>query len=386
MIKAMPEQWIVRVEEKDYGPADLETLHEWKREGRVLPANPARRTDVDPATGAASAEEALWTTAADIPGLFDAATPVSAAEPPPPPRQTTRQSPQRSFGQVLAETIRIYRAGFFQFLGLTLLTVLPSVCGQLTTAFIGTSPNVDVDLRTLATGAFGLCMLVLTLVLWPVYIAGIQLLSAEFAAGRRVSLVTVLNQAGRFWPRVAGLCLFVYGVFFLLSIFGLGIAAMMLATPGSLIAAVLALGLLVVQVWLFSRFFINVLFWQQFAVLENAGIADSLRLSKQLARSGHDLPWFRRPLWRGALIASLWFAFVLAIAFVQEWPMLRDYFQTVMTTQDPQVLLQKLTAAQQTHGFDLSRFALHLLQRIFQPLLGIAFVVLYLDSKSQIEE
>ena len=53
----MAEQWIIRVEGKEYGPADLATLHEWKADGRVLPANPARREDVD-----------LWETAGEIPG------------------------------------------------------------------------------------------------------------------------------------------------------------------------------------------------------------------------------------------------------------------------------------------------------------------------------
>jgi len=65
MIKRMAEQWIIRVQGKDYGPADLATLHEWKADGRVLPANPARRIDVD-----------AWQTAAEIPGLFK-------TEPPP---------------------------------------------------------------------------------------------------------------------------------------------------------------------------------------------------------------------------------------------------------------------------------------------------------------
>ena len=134
---------------------------------------------------------------------------------------------------------------------------------------------------------------------------------------------------------------------------------------------------------MFSRFFVNVLFWQQFAVLENAEFIDSLRESRNLARSGRDLPWFQRPLWRGVFIASLWFAFVLAITLVSEWTTLHHYFSQLMTTQDPQALLQKLTEAQQAHGFDISSFALGLLQKILQPLVGIAFVVLYMDSRRE---
>src|SRR5256885_4121202 len=74
--QAMPEQWIIRVQGKEYGPADLDTLREWKTDGRVLPANPARPADADTGAVAGSAMEALWKTAADIPGLFPVQPPV----------------------------------------------------------------------------------------------------------------------------------------------------------------------------------------------------------------------------------------------------------------------------------------------------------------------
>lgn len=365
----MAEEWIIRVHGKEYGPVDVETLREWKTEGRVLPANEVRQPDVD-----------LWTTAAEIPGLFDAGPVVSAAGR---LAQASLQTP-RNFAQILSETFRIYRKGFLQFFSLTLLVILPSVCGQLASFWTETASTAGIaDLRTLVTGAFALCMLVLTAVLWPVYITGIQILSVEIAAGRRVSFLTVLNETVRFWPRVAMLCIFVYGVFFLLTVFAFGIAVMVAAGTSSLLMIFLALALLVVQVWMFGRFFINVLFWQQFAVLEDAGVVDSLRESKNLARSGGDLPWFQRPLWRGAFIASIWFAFVLVITLGPEWATLRHYFNELMTTQDPQALLQKLTASQQAHHFDVTGFALNLLQKILQPLLGIAFVLLYFDSKTR---
>jgi hypothetical protein len=43
-----------------------------------------------------------------------------------------------------------------------------------------------------------------------------------------------------------------------------------------------------------------------------------------------------------------------------------------------------MTEAQQASGFDISAFILSLIQKILQPLLGIAFVVLYLDSKLEL--
>ncbi|PYL96716.1 MAG: hypothetical protein DMF18_04765 [Verrucomicrobia bacterium] len=380
----MAEQWIIRVQGKEYGPADLATLREWKADGRVLPANPARQADVN---------EAHWKRAGDIPGLFQ-------VEPPPvqgPARNQRSAAYTQGSGEpkeisdqksksrppsrnILIETFRIYFRGFFQFFCLSLLSIVPIVCAELTSRFIDTAPGVNVDLRSLVAVAFGLCMLVLRLVLIPIYIAGIQILTAEFATGHRIGFFSVLNAAVKYWPRVAGLGLFVYGVFFLLILFALGIA-IMVVTSATLFSIVLALGLLAFQVWLFGRFFINVLFWQQFTVLENANTNEALRESRRLARSGRDLPWYQRPLWRGALIVSLWVAFVLAITITPAWPMLRDYFVELTRTQDPQALLQKMNASLQTHGVNYPVLALSILQRILQPLLGIAFVVLYLDSR-----
>jgi hypothetical protein len=367
----MAEQWIIQVLGRDYGPAELSTLREWKADGRVLPENPARRFDQND-----------WINASEIPGLFQIEVPPIQRELPNQQLEIGNQKwetkpPSRN---ILTETFRIYFRGFFQFLGLSLLSIVPIVCAALTSRFIDTAPGVNVDLRTLVAGAFGLCMIILRLVMLPIYIAGIQILSAELATRQRISFLSVLNGAVKYWPRVAGLCIFVYGVFLLLTVFGFGIA-LMLATSNTLVSIVVALGLFVFQVWLFSRFFINVLFWQQFAVLENANAGEALRESRRLARSGGDLRWYQRPLWRGALIASLSFAFVLAIAVVSEWSVLRDYFVEISRTQDAQALLQKMTAAMQTRGFDSQALALNVLQRILQPLLGIAFVVLYLDSK-----
>src|SRR6266478_2642065 len=101
----MAEEWIVRVQGKEYGPVDVETLVEWRDEGRVLSSNQARRADAD-----------LWITAAEIPGLFEPAPVASGPAEIPLPR--------RSFGHILAETLRIYRKGFFQFFYLTLLVAM----------------------------------------------------------------------------------------------------------------------------------------------------------------------------------------------------------------------------------------------------------------------
>ena len=374
--QAMAQQWLIRVQNKEYGPADIETLREWKTEGRLLPENEARRADSD-----------LWTTAGDIPGLFVVEALAAASSPRLTHSTDSDQAPlppqiHRSFTEILLETFRIYREGFPQFLGLVLIVAAPSICAQLANSISGASPNVELDFRTFIVAVFGFSMLLLGLAMWPVFVAGIQILTAELSAGREARLFQLFPRILKFWPRVAMLCIFVYGVFFLLTLFGFGIAIMIIAGGSSLLVPFLALALLALQVWMFGRFFINVLFWQQFAVLENAGVVESLNQSRNLARSGRDLPWSQRPLWRGVLISSIWFAFVLALQVGAEWHTIQQYFHELTATQDPQVLLQKITESQRAHGFDLLSFSLNVLQRILQPLLGIAFVVLYFDSNS----
>src|SRR3954470_23474197 len=364
------DEWIVRVQGSEYGPATIETLREWKAEGRLLPSNEVRQADIE-----------LWTTAAEIPGLFSMPPAVSSTgDFTHPPIQVSR----RSFAEILTETLQIYRKGFFQFLGLTLLVLLPSICSQLIPALVKPPQGTNTDIFSVLAAGFAFLMFILSIVMWPVYIAGIQILTAEIVRGNRFSLVGVLNAAVKFWPRVAALCIFVYGVFFLLMVFGLAIAAMSLAASSSVLLVLVAMALLVLQVWMFGRFFVNVLFWQQFTVLENAGFIDSLRESRDLARSGRELPWFQRPLWRGSFIASIWLAVVLAITLGAQWGTLHQYLDQLMATRDPQALLQQMTEAQKASGSNIAAFALSVGEKILQPLVGIAFVVLYLDTKLEL--
>jgi hypothetical protein len=359
----MAEEWIVSVQGKEYGPVDVETLREWRDEGRVLPSNQARRADAD-----------LWITAAEIPGLFEPAPVASGPAEIPLPR--------RSFAHILAETLRVYRKGFFQFFCLTLLVALPSLCAQLSGSALSASPNINMDFSTLVASVFTFGMLLLGLAAWPVFIAGIQILTAELAAGRKGRIPGLLQQALKFWPRVAMLCVFVYGTYFFWTLLPLGIILMFAASGPSIISIFLALLVLAFQIWIIGRLFINFLFWQQFAVLAGSDATSALRQSKKLARSGRDLPWFQRPLWRGIFLFSIWSAFVLALTIGPEWSAIRHYFHELTTTQDPQALLESLTTNYKSPAFSLARFLLGLAQTLLRPLLGIAFVLLYFDSKA----
>jgi hypothetical protein len=366
----MSQQWILRVASKEYGPAGLETLLEWKEDGRVLPENEVRRSDAN-----------VWMKAADISGLFES-TAVAI-----PPRQIAGPAvAARSLRQICVETIRIFGKGFFQFLGLTLLVAVPSICWQLTGAFLEASPNLDVDLRTLLTGTFGLCMLFLTLTAWPIYVAGIQILTAELAAGRRLGFFALLNEAVKFWPRVAFLSVFVFVAFVFWGALPLAIIYGIALGGPSVVSFFFALSLAVFQIWIVGRLFINFMFWQQAAVLENCAVAEALRVSKKLARSGRELAWYQRPLWRGALIFSLWTAFVIAINLPMIWPQFREYWHQVTTSQDPQALLRAMSAAPKPSGFDPVGLGFYLLQKFLRPLLGIAFVLIYFDARERDED
>src|SRR4029077_14969734 len=245
MIKTMAEAWFIRVEGKEIGPADIETLREWKADGRVLATNEARPAGVD-----------LWITAAEIPGLFE-----------PPPVQIASEGapalpPKRTFAQLVGDSFRIYGRGFFQYLFLTLLVALPSAFAQLSGSAIAPASAENPDLGAAVAGLFTFAMFLLSLMAWPIFIAGIQIVTAELSAGHRPKVVDLLGQMLKFWPRVAGLALFVFVVFLLLLGLRLRVLVILVEaatapSAASILLIVLALGLAAFQIWLFSRFFIN---------------------------------------------------------------------------------------------------------------------------------
>ena len=357
----MAEQWIVRVQGKEYGPVDLEELLEWKQEGRLIRENEIREPGSE-----------QWTPAGELPELF--ADETAAPEIPP---AFVRQA---TLGGLLARTWQIYHERFAQFLGLSALVIIPSICAQLSSAAV--SGSGELDLRNALAGFFNLCMIAASLVAWPIYVAGLQILASEAAQGRSLTLQELVPRALKFWSRVALLCVLVYGAFFLLLVLAFAILVMVAAGPPSLLVIFVALALLFFQVWMFGRVFINVLFWQQAAVLENAGVADSLRRSKEMAQSRRNLPWWRRPLWRAVVVSSLWCLLATVLSIGPEWSTLTAYFHTLTTMQDAQAIVQSMSAAAKPTALTVWPLALGVLQTVLRPLLGIAFVLLYLDLRA----
>src|SRR6266550_2670810 len=114
----MSDRLIIRVSGKEYGPVDLDTLLEWKREGRLLPVNEVRRElDGD------------WTTANKIPELF--------GPPPLPPATDHPWQRRRTFKEIILDSFRIYKSAFLPFFVLTLLITLPALAIELTSPAYG---------------------------------------------------------------------------------------------------------------------------------------------------------------------------------------------------------------------------------------------------------
>jgi len=107
-------------------PVDLQILREWKEEGRVLPANQARR-----------AEANTWRQASGSPAFrfFRRADDIVAAE------------PLRSSFTKISGNMRFYaRVSFNSYV--YLVVIIPSLCPQLPAPCSNTpSPTVDADLQ-----------------------------------------------------------------------------------------------------------------------------------------------------------------------------------------------------------------------------------------------
>src|SRR5437764_2866737 len=176
----MPDRWIIRVGGKEYGPVDLEVLREWKREGRLLSANEARLES-----------ESQWSNAGAIPGLFQS-MPLA-------PSQSQAKEIEQPRGRLFRRTFQIYGRGFFQFLALSGLVIVPSLCGQLVSVFAERIHSSGPNFLGFFSALLAFFMMVILIVLWPVYLAGLQIVAAGPAACRGAALAARGTRRGAFW-------------------------------------------------------------------------------------------------------------------------------------------------------------------------------------------
>jgi hypothetical protein len=360
----MAEQWFVRVEGKEYGPVDIDTLREWKNEGRLIAENDLR-----------NASDSAWVKASTVCEIF-ADQPI----PTPPPFHIRR----RSFSEIIRETFRIYRKGFLTFFSIALLIAIPSFIFQLSLAFLHFPEPRPLSRTALTASTTAITGLAFFIALWPVFIAAMQIATAERTQGRKPHLREVLQQAVRFWRETARLSLIVYGNYFLWSVIPvLAIFSLIAGQPG-VVGIFLALAILCLQVFMTARLWVNFLFWQQIAVLETPGAVQTLRQSQELARSQSFAPWHERPLWRGALLASIWILLLLVVSSGSEIPFLLVRMRGVTNPDEVFSVVQNLANAPAPDAMTIASYIFSaFIHTLLRPLLGISFVVLYFDAKAR---
>jgi hypothetical protein len=226
-------------------------------------------------------------------------------------------------------------------------------------------------------------MLVLLILVWPVSVAGFQFVADDVLCGRQRSFGVQFSAALRSWGRTLAGALLVYGSYFVW--FFLPLAAIIAFLGGNpLVASLMILLIGGFMVYMNARLFINFLFWQQTVVLGTEPPLAALRESKELARSVPEAPRLERPLYRGAIVASVWLLLLLVLTFGLQLPFMLVRFIGLENPEQAMALVQELSKSQTPDALmiaaDIATAALNLLLR---PLLAAAFVVLYYDTRAR---
>jgi len=364
----MSERWFVRVDDKEYGAVDLETLRDWKQEGRLLPANEVRPES-----------ETSWIRAETIPGLF--------APPPLPPSTRHPLDRRRTFAEIVGDSLRIYKSAFLPLFAVTLLVALPMFALEFTSPAYGIFPQSGTAGGLNRANIVALIAFTLLLVNWPIFLAAIQIATVDVLEGRRVQLRELLRRATNFFPRFAWLSLIVYGsYFFWTAVPVIAILSIMGASP-TLPGILLALLLLGLQVIMVARLFVNFMFWQQSAVVSGYDGANAILESKLLARSRRRPRKSERPLWRGTLLASLWLLVILGLSSGAEIPVVLSKLQNLATPEEMVAALQSLNSAKTADTMLIaSAIVGGIVHALVRPILGISFVLLYFDARTDFTE
>ena len=352
---------------KEYGPVGLATLREWQAEGRLIPANEVRRSP-----------DAEWTAAADVAELFGPPPVATAAEP------AAAHQP-RSLPQIISDSFAVYFRGFGTFLVLALLVGIPSFLMKLSMAFVQIRPETGFGETPRAAIVATIVLLPVLVAGWLVFISGLQYATADIARGEKPHLRAVLRRVRETWARVARVGAVVYGSYIFWTALPLFAILTIIGGQPSVASIFIALAALALQVYMAGRLFINFMFWQQACTIGELDGPDALHDSKELARSRPAAPRLQRPLYRGAIIASIWLLALLVCSAAVELPFLIMRLQGVTSIEEIRVLMEQLVNAPAPDPITIATYALSsAVHAVLRPLLGIAFVLLYFDAKARL--
>ena len=363
----MADQWIVRVEGREYGPVDLDELRAWKQEGRLIRENEIRQP-----------ESERWIRAEELPEIF-----AEETADPEGPEAAGSVVRRLSLGEIFAGGWRVYRIGFGRFLALALLVSVPSFFLQLAAPFLEMPKDQGPLAPVILAAGVAFLMLVLLVIAWPFSLAATQLLAADLYEGRDPSLGDLLSRAKSLWTRMFVLGLIVYGSYLLWTVIPLLVALTLAAGTASAGGLLLMLSLLIFAAYMVARLFINFLFWQQAGALGKEGAIEALQSSKDLARSGTDRPRAQRPFYRGALFASLWLLAIIAVNVAIELPVVLFRMRGVTSLEQAATMVQAMATKNSPDLLSgLTTLLSCLVHAILRPWLAAIFVVLYLDTKT----
>lgn len=364
----MAEQWMVRVEGKEYGPVDEDDLREWKTEGRLIRQNEVRRVGDD-----------RWFPAGELVEIF--AEDAPSAEP---PDLVVRR---RTGREIFRETFSIYRRGFWRFILFGLLTALPMFVLQWNfprLPFPALSSGSIEPMPAVTVPPICLVMLALLLITWPISTAGFQYVADDVLRGHHRSFEDQFAAAWQRFGRMLGSGLLVYGSYFFW--FFIPLTAMIALLGGGISVVSLLLYLLIgaFMVYMNARLFINFLFWEQTAAFGEEGTLLALRESKELARCAPDSPRMDRPLYRGAVAASLWLLVLLVLTMGVQLPFTLVRLSGLENPEQAMAVMQSLAQAKTPDALMIASDVLSaVVNLLLRPLLAASFLILYYDAKAR---
>jgi hypothetical protein len=366
----MPEQWMVRVDGKEYGPVGEDELREWRDEGRLIRQNEVRRVG-----------EERWFPAGELPEIFGDEEP---AEPSEPPDLIVRR---RTWPEIYRETIRIYRGGFWRFILFGLLTAAPMFVLQWyfpRVALPDLSSGSMQAMPTVTVPPICWLMFALVILVWPVSTAGFQYVADDVLRGRQRSFADQFAAALQRWGQMLSAGLVVYASYFFWVFVPFTAMIALLSAGISVVTLMLYLLTGAFMIYMIGRLFINFLFWEQTAALGDESALLALRESKDLARCASDAPRPDRPLYRGVIVASLWLLFLLFALIAVQFPFTLIRLSGVENPEQAMALMKSLAEAKTPDALmiasDVSSAFVNL---VLRPFLAISFLVLYYDAKAR---
>jgi len=369
------EDWIVRVDGREYGPVKSDTLREWRLEGRLIPTNEIRRVG-----------DEHWIHASELAEVFT--EPESArAEPPPLPVPVEDYEKPRTWREILAETFRVYRSGFWRLILFGLLTSVPLFILQWTfpqmpLPSLTTGSPSSMTMPTLP--AITQVMLVLVILVWPISAVGFQFVADDIVRGRVRSFGGQFSTGLNYWARMLIAAILVYGSYFFWTLLPFTAVLAFRSSGNPALGSLMVFLIGGFMIYIVARLFVNFLFWQQTVTLGAHPPLLALRESKELARSVPEAPPFERPLYRGVIISSGWLLVLLVLTFGVQLPFTMVRLMGAQNLDETIALMKKMAESQTSDGLMLAAaIATAAVNLLLRPLLSVVFVVLYYDAKAR---